>query len=133
MSVLKSLSESQAELPGWRLYRSLKAYSLIGLNPLASMLCSIITCARCGPEHQTYRWQFEYALSLSVDSQRNSSVLTLDDALASYFAPETINDYTCVKCSIRRYLAKRVYENVNDILDEEVNQAVTFLHRISLS
>jgi ubiquitin C-terminal hydrolase len=54
--IFNTLSESQAELPSWKLFRSLKAYSLIGLNPLASMLCSTITCSKCGPEHQTYRW-----------------------------------------------------------------------------
>jgi len=95
------------------------------------MLCSTITCSKCGPEHQTYRWQFEYALSLSIEGRGSS--LTLDAALENYFKPETINDYTCIKCSIRRYLTKKTYESIEGISNEDIAQAVSFLQRISLS
>lgn len=80
------------------------------------MLCSTITCAKCGPDHQTYRWQFEYAISLSIDGR----VSNLEDALAGYFRHEVIDDYTCVKCSIRRYLAMKKYEEAEGLTDEEI-------------
>ena len=67
-SVIEDLTQSKINRePGLKMYQTLKANALIGLNPFASMCCSTIQCATCGPLHQTSNWQLEYALTLPMN------------------------------------------------------------------
>lgn len=53
-STQNSLSESWLERPrSVSLYRRLRANTLIGLNPLASIVMNTIECPNCGPYHQS--------------------------------------------------------------------------------
>jgi|LauGreDrversion4_2_1035121.scaffolds.fasta_scaffold46819_2 hypothetical protein len=86
-----------------RLYSNSKMRDLIvskkiGINPFAGTYNSIITCTKCGPSEALFRLEVSYVLSLDLSP-------SLEDSLNLYFKGETINDFTCIKCSLRAFLS----------------------------
>lgn len=79
--------------------RELSITKKIGINPFAGIYLSSITCMRCGPEEALHRWEVAYDLSLDLAPN-------IAYSLNQYFKGEKIEDYTCIKCSLRDFLAK---------------------------
>lgn len=77
--------------------KELETNKKIGLNPFAGVYLSTIKCLKCGPEYETHRWEIFYDLSLELKS-------TLEESISDFFKGERINDYTCIRCSLREYL-----------------------------
>ncbi|TNV86175.1 hypothetical protein FGO68_gene11281 [Halteria grandinella] len=94
----------------------------IGINPFAGIQLSSITCHRCGPEEALYRWEVAYDLSLDL----GPNIIT---SLNKYFKGEVIEDYTCIKCSLRDFLAKYP-KDLTEIGDRDTRQALEFLTRL---
>ena len=69
----------------------------IGVNPFAGIYLSTITCVKCGPSEALHRWEVAYDLSLEMSSSIHIS-------LNKYFKGERIDDFTCIKCSLREFL-----------------------------
>lgn len=77
--------------------KELETNKKIGLNPFAGVYLSTLRCLQCGPANETHRWEVFYDLSLELRT-------TLQESLNEFFKPEQIDDYTCIRCSIREYL-----------------------------
>lgn len=71
----------------------------IGMNPFAGVYVSAIKCLKCRPEDELRRQEVFYDLSLEV-------ARTVEDSLDQYFRTEQIEDYCCIKCSLRVHLNK---------------------------
>jgi len=71
----------------------------IGMNPFAGTYLSKITCTKCGPSEALCRWEVSYILSVELGR-------SLYDSLKQYFEGERIDDYICIKCSLRAFLKR---------------------------
>jgi hypothetical protein len=78
-----------------------RAHKLVGQNPYAGVYESIIECSVCGPQYSRHSYQLEYSVSLSLQSEKLSS---LEDLIQHHFTSEVIQDFTCLRCSVLKYL-----------------------------
>ncbi|CDW82058.1 oxysterol binding family protein [Stylonychia lemnae] len=81
-------------------FKELSTNKKLGLNPFAGVYMSTIQCVNCGPDEAIHRWEVFY--DLSVDVKKN-----IYQSLEQFFKSEQIADYTCIKCSLRVYLANQ--------------------------
>lgn len=54
--------------------------------------------------HLIHRHEFE--LDINLDIPANRGKIKLSDLLIDYFKTETVDGYSCIKCSLRKYLMR---------------------------
>ena len=89
-----NFSEQSRLLKGQAKISDLLVSKKIGINPFAGVYLSTITCVNCDKDQEIHRWEVAYDLSLQMRP-------TITEALNQYFRGEFINDYTCIRCSVR--------------------------------
>ena len=75
--------EDSRIIKGSLVLKELEATKRIGINPLAGVYISTITCLKCGKDEELNRWEVFYGLSLDCKP-------TLVESLNSYFKGEQI-------------------------------------------